>query len=89
MSSVSDEELLTPVQQICMSGYTLEQATKALEMYDNIEDAMQHLLNAEINTSPIHDSDESDEDLKLPRYICACIKNVLYHVSLYFPKMLR
>lgn len=84
VSSLSDDEQLTATQQICRSGYTLEQATKALELCDdNLEAAIQHLLSAEINMSSLHDIDQSDDNLEILRYYIM-YQLALNHFSLYF-----
>lgn len=71
MSPISDDESLTPIEQLCKCGYTLEQATEAVNMYgDNMEEVRQYLLKREIhaNLSP-RDSDEMDNDFDLLRYV--------------------
>ena len=66
MSSISDEESLSPIEQLCKCGYTLEHATKAIEMYgDNMEEVLQYLSTTEI-LSP--ESDDID-DFELLRYV--------------------
>lgn len=66
VSSISDEESLSPIEQLCKCGYTLEHATKAIEMYgDNMEEVLQYLSTTEI-LSP--ESDDID-DFELLRYV--------------------
>lgn len=71
MSPISDDESLTRIEQLCKCGYTLEQATEAVNMHgDNMEEVRQYLLKREIhaNLSP-RDSDEMDNDFDLLRYV--------------------
>ena len=71
MSLQLDEEKLTPIEQICRSGYSIEQAKKAVEIHgDNMAEIMQYLLNAELNANvcPIHESDEPDIGFAHMRY---------------------